>query len=120
MSFCFVTKQNKLIMYNMTSGFHTVFNETIRRIINPECWCHTRRCFPLTSFVIDSLNVTYGIRHCLIAVGSITEVKQLGLPGAVYTATSCTDVVSWGSENHVNQMARLTDFELDVKEPQWT
>ena len=26
----------------------------------------------------------------------------------------------WGSENHVNQMARLTDFELDVKEPQWT
>ena len=25
---------------------------------------------------------------------------------------------SWGSENHVNQMARLTDFELDVKEPQ--
>ena len=27
---------------------------------------------------------------------------------------------SWGSENHVNQMAGLTDFELDVKEPQWT
>ena len=27
---------------------------------------------------------------------------------------------SWGSENHVNQMARLTDLELDVKEPQWT
>ena len=27
--------------------------------------------------------------------------------------------LSWGSENHVNQMARLTDFELDVKEPQW-
>ena len=26
---------------------------------------------------------------------------------------------SWGSENHVNQMARLTDLELDVKEPQW-
>ena len=24
------------------------------------------------------------------------------------------------SENQVNQMARLTDFELDVKEPQWT
>ena len=70
----------------------------------------------------------YGIRRCLIGVGSITEVKQhhnwmddrLGLPGAVYTATSCSDVVSWGSENHVNQMARLTDFELDVKDPQWT
>ena len=26
----------------------------------------------------------------------------------------------WGSKNHVSQMARLTDFELDVKEPQWT
>ena len=31
---------------------------------------------------------------------------------------ACSDVVSWGSENHVNQMARLTDPELDVKEPQ--
>ena len=31
-----------------------------------------------------------------------------------------SDVVSWGSENHVNQMARLTDLELDVKEPHWT
>ena len=45
---------------------------------------------------------------------------RLGLPGAVYTGTSCSDVVSWGSENHVNQMARLTAFELNVKEPQWT
>ena len=27
---------------------------------------------------------------------------------------------SRGSENHVNQMARLTDLELDVKEPRWT
>ena len=26
-----------------------------------------------------------------------------------------SDVVSWGSENHVSQMARLTDLELDVK-----
>ena len=33
---------------------------------------------------------------------------------------ACSDVVSWGSENHVNQMARLTELELDVKEPQWT
>ena len=32
---------------------------------------------------------------------------RLGLPGAVYTR---------GAQlNHVNQMARLTDFELDVK-----
>ena len=45
---------------------------------------------------------------------------RLGLPGAVYTRTSCSDVVSWDSENHINQMARLTDFDLDVKEPQWT
>ena len=30
---------------------------------------------------------------------------------------ACSDVLSWVSENHVNQMARLTDFELDVKEP---
>ena len=29
-------------------------------------------------------------------------------------------VVSWCSENHVNQMVRLTDLELDVKESQWT
>ena len=43
---------------------------------------------------------------------------RLGLPDAVYTRTSCSDVVSLGSENHVNQMARLTDFELDVKKPQ--
>ena len=28
--------------------------------------------------------------------------------------------MSWGSENHVNQMALLTDFELDIKEPQLT
>ena len=31
-----------------------------------------------------------------------------------------SDVVSWGSENHVNLMARLTELELDVKEPQRT
>ena len=30
---------------------------------------------------------------------------------------ACSDVMSWGSENHVNQMARLTELELDVKEP---
>ena len=33
---------------------------------------------------------------------------------------ACSDVVSWGSENHVNQMACLTELELDVKEPRWT
>ena len=39
---------------------------------------------------------------------------RLRLTGVVYTRTMCSYVVSWGSENHVNQMARLTDFELDV------
>ena len=28
---------------------------------------------------------------------------------------ACSDVMSRGSENYVNQMARLTDLELDVK-----
>ena len=28
---------------------------------------------------------------------------------------ACSDVVAWSSENHVNQMARLTDFELDSR-----
>ena len=47
-------------------------------------------------------------------------VDRLGLPDAVYNRTIvCSDVVSCGSENQLNQMARLTDLELDVKEPQW-
>ena len=33
---------------------------------------------------------------------------------------ACSDVVSWGSENQVNQMACLTDLELDVKDSQLT
>ena len=37
-------------------------------------------------------------------------VHRLGLP----VGYACSDVVSWGSENHVNQMARQTDIELDV------
>ena len=47
---------------------------------------------------------------------------RLGLSGVVYTIgyAARSDVVSWGSENHVNQMARLTELELDIKEPQWT
>ena len=32
---------------------------------------------------------------------------------------ACSDVVSWVSENPVNQMTRLIELELDVKEPQW-
>ena len=72
-----------------------------------------------------------GIRRSLIGVGSITEVKQrrarfiIGRVTAwdcqvLYTLghVACSDVVSWGSDNHVNQMARLTELELDVKEPQ--
>ena len=40
----------------------------------------------------------------------------------LYTRTCMhsSDVVSWGSENHVNLMARLTELEFDVKEPQRT
>ena len=33
---------------------------------------------------------------------------------------ACSDVVSWGSEKHENQMARQTDLQSDVQEPQWT
>ena len=65
----------------------------------------------------------YGIRRSLIVIGSITEVKQRRarfIIGRV-TAWDCQVLYTlWGSENHVNQMARLTDLELDVKEPQWT
>ena len=46
---------------------------------------------------------------------------RLGLPGSIYTiGHACSDVVSWASEKHVNQMAHLIELELDVKEPQWT
>ena len=75
----------------------------------------------------------YGIRRSLIGVGSITEVKQRRTRFIIRWLTAwdcqvlyslghvaCSDVVSVGSENHVNQMARLTELELDVKEPQWT
>ena len=74
----------------------------------------------------------YGIRRQLIGVGSITEVKQSRARLIIGWVTAwdhhllhtlghaCSDVVSWGSENHVNKMARLTILELDVKEPQWT
>ena len=72
----------------------------------------------------------YGIRRSLIGVGSITEVKQRRarfIIGCV-TAWDCqvlytlghvasSDVVSWGSVNHVNQMTRLTELDLDIKEP---
>ena len=44
-------------------------------------------------------------------------VDPLGLSGAIYTRTSCSDVVLWSSENQVNWMAHLPDLELDVKEP---
>ena len=75
----------------------------------------------------------YGIRRSLIGVGSITEVKQRHTRLIIRWLTAwdcqvlyslrhvaCSDVVSVGSENYVNQMARLTELELDVKEPQWT
>ena len=54
-AFCFVTKAN-VVLYNIACGLGTVSNQTSRRILNPE---PTRRCFPLTSLVIASLNVIY-------------------------------------------------------------
>ena len=79
------------------------------------------------------MHSVYGIGRSLICVGSITEVKQRRARFIIgwETAWDCQvlytlghvarrDVVSWGSENHVNQMAHLTDIELDVKKPQWT
>ena len=46
---------------------------------------------------------------------------RLGLLQVLYALghVACSDGVSWNSENHVNQMAHLTELELDVKEPQW-
>ena len=77
--------------------------------------------------------IVYGIRGCLIGVSLVTEVKQRRARFIIgwVIAWDCQaphrptllhrgDAVLWVSENHVNQMARLTDFELDVKEPQWT
>ena len=65
----------------------------------------------------------YGIRRSLSDVSSITEVKRRRARLIIgwVTAWDCQVLIlSWGSENHVNQMARLPDLELDVKEPQWT
>ena len=71
--------------------------------------------------------IEYGIQRWLIGVGSITEVKQRRARFIIGWVTAwdcqvpytlghaCSNVVSWGSENYVNQMARLTHFELDVK-----
>ena len=73
------------------------------------------------------MSLIYGIQRYLIGVDSITEVKQRRARSIIgwvialfyqmlYTlGHSRSDVVSWGSENHVNQMAHLTDLELDVK-----
>ena len=60
----------------------------------------------------------------LLRVNSDKRVKNIFarfISGWV-TAWDCQVpyTLSWGSENHVNQMARLTAFKLDVKEPQRT
>ena len=73
----------------------------------------------------------YGIQRQLIGVGSITEVKQRRARFIIGWATACGirkvchrdcqvlyRLHLWGSESHVNQIARLTDLELDVKELQ--
>ena len=77
-----------------------------------------------SQYLRTNCDVEYRIRRSLINICSITEVKRRRarfISGWV-TAWDCQVpyTLSWGSEKHVNQMARLTDFELDVKEPQWT
>ena len=92
-----------------------------------------RRVRPMLDPPLMLIKDVYGIRHSLIGVGSITEVKQrrarfiIGWVAAwdcqvLYTLghVQRSDVMSWGSENHINQMAHLTELELDVIEPQWT
>ena len=59
-----------------------------------------------------------GIRRSLNGLCLITEVKQRRARFVIgwVTAWDCQVLYTLvGSENHVNQMARLTDFELDVK-----
>ena len=73
----------------------------------------------VTSAMIDYAWTEYGIRRSLIDICSITEVKRRRARFIIgwVTAWDCQVpyTLSWGSENHVNQMARLTDFKLDVK-----
>ena len=69
----------------------------------------------------------YGSWRWFIVAGSITEVEQRRARSIIGWVTAwnyqvlyalghaCSDIVSWGSENRVNQMARLTDIDLDAK-----
>ena len=90
------------------------------------CQVNATKYVRVDKYFIKKINYAnmYGIRRSLIDICLITEVKRRRarfISGWV-TAWDCQVpyTLSWGSENHVNQMARLTDFELDVKEPQWT
>ena len=92
-------------------------------ILSKSLHCHS---FQQKNIIIIWINyqlvcVNYGIQRSLIGVGSITEVKQRRARFIIgwVTAWDCqvmytlghvarSDVLSWGSENHVNQMARLT------------
>ena len=54
----------------------------------------------------------YGVRSTVCARSlKLSNVA----PGSLLDGTASCCIHSWGSENHVNQMARLTDFKLDVK-----
>ena len=63
----------------------------------------------------------YRIRRCLIGVGSITEVKQRRARLIIGWVTAWDYQVSYTLGHRAAMScrgARLTDFELDVKEPQ--
>ena len=68
----------------------------------------------------------YGIRRSLNGLCSITEVKQRRARFIIGWVTACDCQVLYTllglrePRNFINRMARLTDFELDVKELQWT
>ena len=78
----------------------------------------------VTSIAYTEYGVVLSVSARSLKLSNVAPSNWMGdrleLPGAVYTRTSCSDVVSWRTENHANQMARQTDFEMDVKEPQWT
>ena len=69
----------------------------------------------ICDITLSNVPLIYGIRRQLIGVGSITEVKQRRTRFIIgwVTAWDCQVLYTRGA--HVNQMARPTDLELDVK-----
>ena len=80
------------------------------------------RCHIYTEYGVSSLVLVLSLKLSNTGLAIVGWVTAWDCQYQVlYTlGHACSDVVSWGSENHVNQMARLTELELNVKEPQWT